>query len=206
MKKKLVGVVDYNAGNLKSVETALHFLKTDFFISSHPGDFFKANKLIFPGVGDAQAAMQVLHDTGLGEAIREFYNSGKPILGICLGCQIILTYSEERSTHCLDLIKGQVVRFPSTPGFKVPHMGWNQVLHLNRHPIFNNIPEKSSFYFVHSYFPKPDNDELIAGETDYAVRFASAIQKNNLFAVQFHPEKSGKKGLMLLSNFLKWEA
>lgn len=205
MAKSITGVVDYNAGNLKSVETALRFLKADFFISAHPEDFKKADKLIFPGVGDAHAAMKILNSSGLGEAIRTFYSTGKPVLGICLGCQIIYTHSEEGDTACLDLIQGEVVRFPPVPGYKVPHMGWNQVIHQNRHPVFQHIPENSSFYFVHSYYPKPDNDTYVAGETEYCVRFSSAVHKNNLLAVQFHPEKSGKKGLKLLSNFLAWK-
>ncbi|MBN2531925.1 MAG: imidazole glycerol phosphate synthase subunit HisH [Spirochaetales bacterium] len=201
----MTGIVDYNAGNLKSVETALRFLQVDFFISCHPGDFKKADRLIFPGVGDAQAAMKILSSNGLGETITGFYREGKPVLGICLGCQIIFTHSEEGDTACLDLIQGEVIRFPAVPGYKVPHMGWNQVIHLNRHPVFRNIPDNSSFYFVHSYFPKPDNNSCIAGETEYSVRFSSAVGKNNLIAVQFHPEKSGKNGLTLLSNFLKWK-
>jgi glutamine amidotransferase len=205
MAKSVTGVVDYKAGNLKSVETALRFLQADFFISSKPEDFKKADRLIFPGVGEAYAAMDILNKTGLGEAIITFYRTGKPVLGICLGCQIIFTHSEERDTPCLDLIQGEVVRFPAAPGYKVPHMGWNQVCHRNRHPVFRDIPENSSFYFVHSYYPVPGNDDWIAGETDYAVRFSSAVQKDNLLAVQFHPEKSGKKGLLLLSNFLTWQ-
>ena len=205
MIKQIIGVVDYHAGNLKSVETALRFLKANFFISANPGDFKKADKLIFPGVGDAHAAMNVLKKTGLGDAIREFFTSGKPVLGICLGCQIVLTHSEERDTPCLDLIRGEVIRFPSITGYKVPHMGWNQVKHGNRHPVFKNIPENSSFYFVHSYYPKPENDGCRASETEYCIQFCSAVQKDNLIAVQFHPEKSGKKGLLLLSNFLNWD-
>jgi imidazole glycerol-phosphate synthase subunit HisH len=203
--KNITGVVDYNAGNLKSVETALRFLKAEFFISAHPEDFKKADTLIFPGVGDARAAMDILNKSGLGEAIQSFYHAGKPILGICLGCQIIFTHSGEGDTPCLGLIPGKVVRFPSIPGYKVPHMGWNQVSHKNRHPVFAGIQETSSFYFVHSYYPEPENATYVAGETEYMIRFSSAVWKDNLIAVQFHPEKSGKKGLQLLSNFLKWK-
>ncbi|MBN2443535.1 MAG: imidazole glycerol phosphate synthase subunit HisH [Spirochaetales bacterium] len=198
----MTGVVDYNAGNLKSVETALEFLKADFFVSANPEDFKRADNLIFPGVGEARASMNILNKSGLGEAIRLFCRSGKPVLGICLGCQIIFTHSEEGDTPCLDLIPGNVPRFPKKEGFKVPHMGWNQVSHLDRHPIFTGIPENSSFYFVHSYYPEPEKNEHIIGETEYCIRFCSAVQKENLVAVQFHPEKSGKTGLILLSNFL----
>jgi glutamine amidotransferase len=200
-----VGVVDYRAGNLRSVETALLHLGADFFISERPEDFKEASRLIFPGVGEAAAAMKVLDETGLGQAIREFYSTGKPILGICLGCQIVFSHSEEVNTTCLDLIGGRVVRFPHRTGFKVPHMGWNQVEHQGRHPVFQGIPELSSFYFVHSYYPVPEKKTYCIGETEYGITFASAVCSDNLLAVQFHPEKSGEKGLRLLAHFLQWK-
>ncbi|MBN1696285.1 MAG: imidazole glycerol phosphate synthase subunit HisH [Spirochaetales bacterium] len=201
-----VGIVDYRAGNLRSVETAFRYIGSDFFISGQPEDFRSASHLVFPGVGDAGAAMRVLKETGLGQAIREFYTSGKPVLGICLGCQIVLSRSEEGNVECLDLIRGTVVRFPERPGFKVPHMGWNQVKDASGHPLFDGIPERSSFYFVHSYYPVPESTADCIGETEYGVTFASAICRDNCAAVQFHPEKSGERGLRLLGNFLKWKA
>jgi imidazole glycerol-phosphate synthase subunit HisH len=205
LAQRITGVVDYDAGNLKSVETALSFIKADYFVSPDPDELKKADTLIFPGVGDAGAAMEVLKKQGLDQGIREFYELGKPVLGICLGCQIVLTHSEERDTSCLDLVPGNVLRFPTKEGYKVPHMGWNQVLPAGGHPIFKDIPDNSSFYFVHSYYPKPEKDEYVAGTTSYCIDFCSAIQRDNLFAVQFHPEKSGKVGLRLLSNFLSWD-
>jgi glutamine amidotransferase len=203
--RRKIGVIDYGAGNLRSIETALRHLGADFFISSNPEDFKEASRLVFPGVGEAAAAMSVLEETGLGQAIREFFGTGKPILGICLGCQIVFTHSEERNTPCLGLIRGRVVRFPRRRGFKVPHMGWNQVEQRGRHPVFEGIPECSSFYFVHSYYPVPEDVGHSIGETEYGLTFTSAVCKENLLAVQFHPEKSGEKGLRLLSNFLKWK-
>jgi len=197
-----VGIVDYKAGNLKSVETALRYLGANFFISDKPQDFSKASHLVFPGVGDARAAMSSLNETGLADAIKDFYYSGKPVLGICLGCQIIFSHSTERDTNCLNLINGEVVKFPLNQKIKIPHMGWNQVIHKDRHIIFSGIPEKSWFYFVHSYYPKPEKSEVIIGETEYNITFASAVSMENLVAMQFHPEKSGKMGLKLLSNFL----
>lgn len=205
MNKKNVGVLDYGAGNLKSVETALKFIKTQFFIIHNPDDFKKADALIFPGVGDARAAMNVLNQSGLGQALRHFHAQGNPILGICLGCQIVLSHSEEGDTDCLDLIRGTVSRFPYSPGVKVPHMGWNQVSYPYKHPVFKGIPENSSFYFVHSYYPKPEDSNHIIGQTDYHIGFCSGMAYKNIIAFQFHPEKSGKMGLRLLSNFLTWE-
>ena len=197
-------IVDYNAGNLKSVETALKYIGQDFIISSKPDEIIKADRLVFPGVGEATAAMKVLDDTGIGPAISEFHAKGNPLLGICLGSQIVLSHSEERDTPCLSLVPGKSVLFSGDMGLKVPHMGWNQVMHNNRHIIFSGIPENSSFYFVHSYYPKPDDDTIIIGETEYGVKFASGISKNNLVSFQFHPEKSGPVGLKLLENFFKW--
>jgi glutamine amidotransferase len=197
-------IIDYNAGNLKSVETALRYIDEDFIISSEPDKIRNADRLVFPGVGEAAAAMKVLDDTGIGTAISEFYTKGNPLLGICLGSQIVLSNSEESDATCLGLVPGKAVLFSGNIGLKVPHMGWNQVTHNNRHKIFSGIPENSSFYFVHSYYPNPDDDSLIIGETEYGVKFASGISKENLVSFQFHPEKSGPVGLKLLKNFFKW--
>jgi glutamine amidotransferase len=198
----MVGVVDYQAGNLKSVETALRFLDAHFFVTRHPEEIEKADRLIFPGVGEARAAMTVLDESGLGSAIVEFFRSGKPLLGICLGCQIVMERSEERDAGCLGLIQGTVERFPPSLGLKVPHMGWNQVHPSQNHPLFKGIRAGSSYYFVHSYYPAPSDEALVLAETEYGITFASALEKGNLRAVQFHPEKSGKVGLKLLANFL----
>jgi glutamine amidotransferase len=200
----MVGVVDFRAGNLKSVETALKHLGADFTILQDPSKLKGCDRLIFPGVGEAASAMAVLGETGLGDAIVDFYRSGRPLLGICIGCQVALESSEERNAVCLGLVKGRAVRFCSELGLKIPHMGWNQVNPIRDHAIFAGIPGGVSFYFVHSYFPQPVRKERILAETEYGVPFASAIEKENLVAVQFHPEKSGEFGLKLLHNFLAW--
>jgi glutamine amidotransferase len=197
-------VVDYNAGNLRSIETALRFLKADFFISNDPLKILKADRLIFPGVGEAKAAMQVLQATHLAEAISDFFKSGRPLLGICLGSAIILDKSEESNTKFLGLIPGLAKLFPRKPGYKVPHMGWNQVFQKQDCQLFRDIPVGTSFYFVHSYYPEPRDKKMRIAETDYIVNFSSGLKMNNLVAVQFHPEKSGKYGLKLLQNFLEW--
>ncbi len=197
-----VTVVDYGAGNLKSVETALRFLAADFAVSAVPEDVIRADKVIFPGVGEAAAAMATLQKTGLGQALAEFHESGRPLLGICLGSQVVLDRSEESDTACLGLVPGTARLFPRQPGFKVPHMGWNRARPLRPHPLFAGIPENASFYFVHSYYPEPEEagDRLAA--TDYVIPFTSALARDNLCAVQFHPEKSGRFGLKMLENFL----
>lgn len=197
-------IVDYNAGNLKSVETASKYIGVEFTVSSDPEKIKNADRLVFPGVGEAKSAMEYLKNTGIGNAILDFYKKGNPLLGICLGSQIVLSASEENETECLGIIHGKVVLFPGNMGLKVPHMGWNQVKHKNRHKIFKSIPENSSFYFVHSYYPCPDDTSLVIGETDYGLKFASGIEKDNLVSFQFHPEKSGPVGLKLLENFFNW--
>ena len=205
MKKETIGVIDYDAGNLKSVETALRYLEADFVISGEPAVLSKTSRVIFPGVGDANAAMQVLKTRGLDKMLQETFQAGKPILGICLGTQIVFSASEERNTQCLDLVPGKVVRFPVRKGYKIPHMGWNQVKIVREHPLFSGIADNSSFYFVHSYYPVPENRDYVIGETDYGFVFTSAIECRNLVAVQFHPEKSGETGLKMLKNFLSWQ-
>ena len=195
-------VIDYGAGNLKSVETALRHLNADFRVSDRPEPIRGADKVIFPGVGEAAAAMAALTETGLGEALRDFFKTGRPILGICLGSHIVLERSEESDTACLGLVPGAARRLPDTRGFKVPHMGWNQVRPLKTHPLFRGVPETTSFYFVHSYFPEPADASMRLAETEYMITFTSAIVKDNLCAVQFHPEKSGRYGLLMLNNFL----
>jgi glutamine amidotransferase len=202
---KIVGVVDYKAGNLKSVENALLHIGANFKVTDKPDELRGFDALVFPGVGEAAAAMRVLSETGLGSAITEFFHTGKPLLGICLGSQIVLSKSEEGNATCLGLVRGRTVRFPVFEHLKVPHMGWNQVHPTTSHPVFESIPDGSSFYFVHSYYPQPDDPACVAAKTEYGMEFASAIAFQNLIATQFHPEKSGEVGLTLLRNFIRWE-
>lgn len=193
-----VGVLDYKAGNLRSVETALEHLGIDYVTADKPAKLVDIDRLIFPGVGEAFSAMEILRERGFDELLREFPG---PVLGICLGCQILFDRSEERDTKCLGIIPGEVRRFSQKSGLKIPHMGWNQVRHGDRHPIFNGIPDGASFYFVHSYYVAPSSQENVISETNYDGDFASGVISKNIIAFQFHPEKSGPYGLKLLENF-----
>jgi glutamine amidotransferase len=207
----MIGVIDYKAGNLRSVETALRFIGADFQVTNDPQRLMDFDKLIFPGVGEARSAMDELHSSGLDQGIREFFTSGKPMLGICIGCQIVLTRSDERDTPCLDLVPGIARSFSQEfaqrgiQGLKVPQIGWNQVHWNQENPsavkLFAGIPQGRSFYFVHSYFPQPELADQSLCSTQYGLEFASGVSRENLAAVQFHPEKSGEYGLTLLSNF-----
>ncbi|MFO8065554.1 MAG: imidazole glycerol phosphate synthase subunit HisH [Spirochaetota bacterium] len=197
-----LGVVNYEAGNLRSVETALKAVGAEFFVSDKPEELLGSDRLVFPGVGDAKAAMDVLERSGLADAVRSFFESGRRILGICVGSQIVLDASEENDARCLGLVPGTALRFPARAGLKVPHMGWNQVEDVEGHPLFDGIDSGTSFYFVHSYYPDPDYEEHRLGATEYGIRFAAGVCRENLTAVQFHPEKSGQAGLRLLSNFM----
>ena len=199
-------IVDYKAGNLKSVERACSEVGVEAEISGDPEKIRQASRLIFPGVGAAGAAMASLQETGIDEAIREFFNLGRPVLGICLGLQISLNYSEENQTKTLDLISGEVKKFRlKETGLKIPHMGWNTVNVIQQHPVLDRIEPRDEFYFVHSYYAVPAKKESVYALTDYEDQFASVISKDNLIATQFHPEKSGRVGLRLLSNFLRWQ-
>lgn len=198
-------MADYRAGNLHSVEMALHHLGAQFRFSSKAEEVAAADRLIVPGVGEARAAMQELSASGLDRAINRVWRAGRPLLGICLGCQIIFDRSEERSTPCLSFLEGAVARFPAKGGLKVPHMGWNRVFQTRSHPLFDGISDGAFFYFVHSYYPIPADPQAVIGECEYGLRFAAAVARDNLAACQFHPEKSAESGLRLLGNFLAWK-
>lgn len=199
-------VVDYDAGNLRSVETAVGHLGVEFRISADPDEVRSAERIVFPGVGDGAHAMRVLAERGLDAAMRDQYAAGVPILGICVGCQIVLDRTEERDAACLGLVPGVATRFPPESG-KIPHMGWNAVRHATSggraHWLFAGVPQGSSFYFVHSYYPVPADDGDAIAWTDYGFEFAAAIERGSLVATQFHPEKSGEVGLRVLRNFLE---
>lgn len=203
----MIGILNYNAGNIKSVERALDFLKTKYILSDNPKDFTKCDKLIFPGVGDATYAMKQLELTGLDSFIKDWALAKKPLLGICLGSQIIFDYSEEGDTKCLGLIPGQIKKFENVlkdnpDNLKIPHMGWNNISYINGGcQLFNSIPKDSNFYFVHSYVIQPDDFSVVKGIANYGIDVPSCIQKENIYAFQFHPEKSGMYGLKLLQNY-----
>ena len=207
----MIAIVDYRAGNLTSVARALQHLNVPCVVTDRGDELRRAERVIFPGVGAAGEAMRNLRETGLAGCIREVFDSGKPLLGICLGTQVIFEYSEEDNrTECLGIIPGGVRRFPAGmreagDPLKIPHMGWNRVSFRGAHPVFAGLPENAEFYFVHSYYPAPSNGADVAGETEYGIRFASAVARKNLVAVQFHPEKSGRFGLKILENFSRWD-
>jgi glutamine amidotransferase len=207
----MIAIIDYEAGNLTSVQRALNSLGMDSEITNDPYSVKKAERIIFPGVGASGRAMKDLKRLKLDEALREAFEKGNPILGICLGTHIIMEYSQENDAQCLGLIKGKVRRFSQDlrgkdgSKLKVPHMGWNGVSLRRNHPILEGIDPESEFYFVHAYYPCPDDKKHVVGETVHGIRFASVLGAGNLFAVQFHPEKSGRSGLKILSNFCQWD-
>lgn len=204
----MIAIIDYRAGNLTSVRLALEHIGAQCEITSDPARILAADRVIFPGVGAAAAAMRNLRELRLLDTIETVVADGKPFLGICLGTQIILEFSEEDGgTPCIGLLPGTVRRFaPTDPLCKIPQMGWNAVELSRGHPVMAGIEDGSEFYFVHSYYPAPTDPGYVLGRTEYAgVRFASIIGKGNLIAAQFHPERSGRIGLMLLGNFARWD-
>lgn len=204
----VIAIIDYKAGNLTSVKLALETLGREAEVTSSPERILSAERVVFPGVGAAGAAMRALEALGLIQAVRAVVAGGKPLLGICLGTQIILERSEEDGgVDGIGILPGSVRRFaPSDPFDKVPQMGWNSVGWLRPHPLARGIENGSEFYFVHSYYPAPADASIRLGETSYAgVTFASVLARGNLVATQFHPEKSGKVGLQLLDNFCRWD-
>jgi glutamine amidotransferase len=207
----MIAIIDYSAGNLTSVQRALAYLDQNSVITHDPAQVLAAERIIFPGVGAAGKAMFDLKRLSMDKALLASYQAGKPILGICLGTQIVLEWSEENNTTCIGLIKGEVHRFPDTVAeksgrpLKVPHMGWNSITLKRKHVLFRDVEPDSEFYFVHAYYPCPKDPANVLGETQYGIFFASVLFSGNLVAVQFHPEKSGKPGLKILSNFCSWE-
>jgi len=203
----MIAIIDYHAGNLTSVKLACDTLGTNAVVTSDPDAILAAERVIFPGVGAAGAAMGHLGELALADTIRAVVERGTPFLGICLGTQIVLAHSEEDGgTEMLGLIEGRVELFrPSDPLVKVPQIGWNSVRQVRPHPVFAGIEDDSEFYFVHSYHPEPACLDCVYGQTEYAgVTFASVLGRDNLIATQFHPEKSGRIGLKFLENFVNW--
>ena len=197
-----IAIVDYGMANLRSVQKALEHVGHPAVITSEPDRVKQATKLIVPGVGAFRDGIAMLRASGLAEPILDHIGDGRPMLGICLGMQFLFTRSHEDGLHQgLDLFSGEVVRFANEPGLKVPHMGWNQLRLRRECPLFRGLNDGDSVYFVHSYHVVPVDRDLIASETDYPTAFVSAIWRDNVFATQFHPEKSQRVGLMMLKNF-----
>jgi len=198
----MIAVIDYGAGNLRSVANAIARLGYQPMITSQARELSEAQAVILPGVGAAGNTMENLRNLGLVEPIKQLIADDRPFFGVCIGLQVLFTGTEEGGGHdCLGIIPGRVKKLPA--GLKVPHMGWNQVSQLISHPLFEGIPDKANFYFVHSYYGEPEDSSLVAGETEYGITMGSVIVRGNLVATQFHPEKSGEFGLKMYANFLR---
>lgn len=202
----MIAIVDYEAGNLRSVERACRALGLAAQITPDPDVVAKAERVIFPGVGSAPHAMAVVRERGLDQAIRAVVARGTPVLGICIGAQIVLERSEEGGVECLGLIPGVTRRFrPDDPALKVPHMGWNEVVISQPHPLLAKLGRREFVYFVHSYYPDPASAAHVYARSEHGVSFPCAIGKGTLFATQFHAEKSGEVGLRILESFARWD-
>jgi glutamine amidotransferase len=205
----MIAIINYNAGNITSVARALQNIGQEFVITDDTKKFDAASHMIFPGVGAAGEAMAYLREKKLDLWLKNWFSTGKPLMGICLGTQIILDYSEENDTNCVGLVAGSTKRFPDKLTFggqalKIPHMGWNSVNFRRVHPVFQDVAPDAEFYFVHSYYPAPSDESTILGTTGYGMDFCSVLAKGSLVAMQFHPEKSGRPGLQILRNFCAW--
>ena len=198
----MIQIVDYGMGNLRSVQKAFEKLAVAAEICTNPADLKHCDRLVLPGVGAFRDAIAELRRQDFVEPIKAHIAAGKPFLGICLGLQLLFDVSHEDGTwEGLGIVPGKVVRFPDSHELKVPHMGWNRVTAAAGCPLFAGIPADSFFYFVHSYYVVPDDPAVVAGRTEYGQEFTSVVQRGNMFATQFHPEKSQKLGLQLLANF-----
>ena len=211
---RTVAVVDYGMGNLRSVSQAvMHVARgsgVDVIVSNKPDEIVAAERIVLPGQGAMPDCMRELRESGLQEAVLHAA-AHKPLMGVCIGMQMLLSHSEEGPTEGLNLIDGEVIRFrlegrlqPDGSRYKVPQMGWNQVIQARPHALWAGVPDNAYFYFVHSYYAKPSDPRHSVGETEYGERITSALARDNIFATQFHPEKSAEHGLALYRNFLHW--
>lgn len=202
----MIAIIDYGAGNLQSVKKALDFIGAENIITDDPEKIKSADKVLLPGVGSFGDAMYSMEKSGLVETVKECALSGKPFLGICLGLQLLFEESEESpGVKGLGIFKGKIKKFSSDMGLKIPHIGWNSLEIKQNDTLFKDIPENSYVYFVHSYYLHAEDENDIATVTNYGIDFHSAVGKNNVFATQFHPEKSGDVGLQILRNFASME-
>ena len=199
----MVAIIDYDAGNIRSVEKAVRYLGKEVTVTSEPEEILAADRVILPGVGAFGDAMKRLHAMGLVEVIRQVADRGTPFLGICLGLQLLFEKSEESpGVPGLGLLRGEILRQPELPGLKVPHIGWNSLKYPNPGRLFRGIPEDSYVYFVHSYYLKAQDEGIVTATTEYGTLVHASVESGNLFACQFHPEKSSETGLTILENFL----
>lgn len=208
-----IAIIDYNMGNLHSVERAMRHvagIEATITVTADPDIIYKADRIVFPGQGAARDCMRELETRGIGDVVREVIQT-KPFLGICMGMQVLMQHSEENGgIDCLGIYAGNVRYFGTVHQeigvrLKIPQMGWNQVWQQVEHPLWQGIQDGARFYFVHSYYVEPNTPDLIAGSTDYGMHYTSALAKDNVFAIQCHPEKSADDGLQLLKNFVNWQ-
>ena len=200
----MIAIVDYDAGNIKSVEKALHFLGREALVTGDSEEILRADKVILPGVGAFGDAMDTIRGRGLDKVLRKVAENGTPFLGICLGLQLLFELSDEApGAEGLGILKGEILRIPEKEGLKIPHMGWNS-LHLeNNGRLFRGIEENAYVYFVHSYYLKAGDESIVKASTEYGVHIHASVEKDNVFACQFHPEKSSDVGLHILKNFVE---
>lgn len=200
--KMMIGIIDYDAGNLKSVCKAFQYLGEELVITRDPKEIERADKVILPGVGSFGDAMERLHEYDLVSVIKETAESGKPFLGICLGQQLLFERSEESpGVEGLGILKGEILRIPEADGLKVPHIGWNSLTFDHPGRLFCGLPQETYVYFVHSYYLKAADEAIVTASTEYGVKIHASVEKDNVFACQFHPEKSSEAGLQILKNF-----
>lgn len=200
----MIAIVDYDAGNIKSVEKALHFLGREALVTGDSEEILRADKVILPGVGAFGDAMDTIRGRELDKVLRKVAENGTPFLGICLGLQLLFERSDEApGAEGLGILKGEILRIPEKEGLKIPHMGWNS-LHLeNNGRLFRGIEENAYVYFVHSYYLKAGDESIVKASTEYGVHIHASVEKDNVFACQFHPEKSSDVGLHILKNFVE---
>lgn len=202
----MIAIIDYDAGNIKSVEKAFAFLGEETVVSREPEVLLRADKVILPGVGSFGESMENLHRYGLVSVIHEIVEKSTPFLGICLGLHLLFESSEESpGVEGLGILKGKIVKIPPSSGLKIPHMGWNSLHLQNDGRLFKNIPEQTYVYFVHSYYLQAEESQIVKAVTDYSTCIHASVEKGNVFACQFHPEKSSRYGLKILENFAKLE-
>ncbi len=200
----MTSIIDYDAGNLKSVEKALAFLGEESVITRDPEKILSADRVILPGVGNFGDAMEQLNRLGLAEVIREVAKRQIPFLGICLGLQLLFESSEESpDAEGLGILKGRILRIPDTEGLKIPHIGWNSLTLENEGRLFEDFTGEPYVYFVHSYYLRAEDPQIVKASTEYGVHIHASVEQGNVFACQFHPEKSGSVGLKILQNFIK---
>ena len=202
----MIAIIDYDAGNIRSVEKALKFLGQDVKITRDPEEILSAEKVILPGVGAFGDAMEKLKEYGLDQVIRKTAGKGTPFLGICLGLQLLFERSDEApGVEGLGILKGEILRLPEKEGYKIPHMGWNSLELIHNGRLFRDLPEDPYVYFVHSYYLKAADETIVKARTEYTTAIDASVEQGNVFACQFHPEKSSETGLKILKNFVELE-